>query len=149
MQADRPLKLKIASRKDFMLPAIVVTAVVSMISLLSSQPLPMIMLTGVLLGPCWYHLVLSYSGNSALKLTSVIFRDGTLKLESDGQSVIKGVISGQQWISRWVSVLRYSTSGKHQSLFVFSAQQNADDYRRLMVWLRQDLLLKSEGRIQS
>jgi hypothetical protein len=149
MPTNQSLTLKTACKNDFVLPAIFLSVLVIVVALSSSQPLPMTLLVGVFLGATWYQLMSVESDIPALKLISIIFRDGTLKLKlkSDEQPVLEGIISGQQWVSPWVSVLRFISSGKHHSLLVFSAQQNADQYRRLVVWLKQGLLNNNEERV--
>jgi hypothetical protein len=67
-----------------------------------------------------------------------IFPDGRVRLESGQEPEIIGLLSGQQWCTHDVAILRITTQGKQQHLAVLSAQQEADEFRQLKVWLRQD-----------
>ncbi|NOR20755.1 MAG: hypothetical protein GQ538_11785 [Xanthomonadales bacterium] len=149
MPHTRPLKFKVASWKDFLVPGLLVAVLVVFSALISQRPVLMTVFISSLLAAGWFLHILDFSKVTDVNLTSVIFPDGSVKLESDGKIRIEGVISGQQWCNSQFAVLRYSSAGKHHKLVLRSAHQNAGDYRRLLVWLRQDLLLKSEGRVQS
>jgi len=130
-------------------PGVLVSVLVVASALLSPQPMAMSLFVILLLGAGWLLHILGFSKVTNINLTLVIFPDSSVKLESAGKIKIEGVISGQQWCNSRFAVLRYASGGKHHKLVLLSAQQNADDYRRLLVWLRQDLLLKSEGKVQS
>jgi hypothetical protein len=143
------LILKVAGRRDFLVPGLFVSALVVVSALLSPQPMAMTLFMILVLGAGWSLYTLGFSKVTDVNLTSVIFPDGSVKLEAAGKIKIEGVLSGQQWCNSRFAVLRYASGGKHHKLVLLSAQQNAGDYRRLLVWLRQDLLLKSEGRVQS
>ena len=144
MPHNRPLKLRVAGTKDFLVPAVARSGLILMSAVVSTQPLILTLLVLALTGTGWVLYTLGFSKVTDVNLTSVIFPDGSVKLESNGQGKIEGVINGQQWCSSQFAVLRYITGGKRHSMVLLSAHQNADDYRRLLVWLRQDLLLKSE-----
>jgi hypothetical protein len=149
MPHKRPLTLKVADRRDFLLPALAISGLVFISALLSTQPLLMSLFVTLLLGAGWLLHILGFSKVTDVNLALVIFPDSSVKLESAGKIKIEGAISGQQWCNSQFAVLHYASGGKLHSLVLLSAQQDAGDYRRLMVWLRQDLLLKSEGRVQS
>ena len=142
MPHNGTLRLKVAGRKDFLIPALVISALVLISALFSPQPLLMTFFTVILLGAGWFYSVLGFSELTDLNLTSVIFPNGIVKLESDGKFIQEGNLSGQQWCNSQFAVLRVASGSKCHKLVLFSACQNTGDYRRLMVWLRQDLLLK-------
>lgn len=149
MPHNRPLILKVAGKNDFLVPGLVVSVLILVSALLSTQPVSMTAFVIALLGAGWFLFILDFSKVAAMKLTSVIFPDGLLSLESTQETKIEGVLSGQQWCNSQLAVLRYITSGRRQYLVILSAQQNADDYRRLMVWLRQNFVINNKGRVQS
>ena len=85
----------------------------------------------------WVHLILDLSKSNNMELTSVIFADGRVRLESDQEDTIEGFLDGQQWSSRWLAVLQFSDGETTRKLVVKSARQHgADDFRRLSMWLR-------------
>jgi len=143
------MTFRVAGRKGFLLPALLVSVLILISAIASPQPVSMAIAVTLLLGAGWALLILGFSKVTDVNLTSVIFPDGSVKIESAGNIKIEGVLSGQQWCNSQFAVLSFATAGRHHRLVLLSAQQNADDYRRLMVWLRQDFLLKSEGRVQS
>ena len=149
MLHSRPLKLEVANKGDFVVPGLLLSGLVLTAALLSTQPVAMTFLAVLVIVSGWVFYTLGFSKVTGVKLTSVIFPDGTLGLESAGQSKIEGVICGPHWCTSQFAVLRYITGGKLHNMLLLSAHQNAGDYRRLLVWLRQDLFLKSEGRVQS
>ena len=105
---------------------------------LSPKPVLLIILSFLVFGAGWVAYILDFSKVNKVELISVIFPDGRVRLESGQKFKIEGFLSGQQWCSQHVTVLRYITGGKSQYLVLLSALQNTDEYRRLNVWLRQD-----------
>jgi hypothetical protein len=80
------------------------------------------------------------------KLTLVIFADGQLRLSFANKIKIEGFLGPQQWCTSHAAVLKVFIGGKARNLVVFSAlQKNKNDYRRLMMWLRQDIYRDTEG----
>jgi len=99
----------------------------------------------LLLGAAWVLFIQINSKATYVNLTSVIFPDGSVKIKSDAYITFEGVLCGQQWCNSQFAVLKFAAAGKKYFFVLMAAQQSAADYRRLLVWLRQDLLLKSEG----
>jgi len=137
MPYNRPLTLKVANRKDFILP-IGFLFVLTVVSAILSPQAVLLTILVLLFGAGWFVYILDFAKVNDVKFILVIFPDGRVRLESDQESEIVGNLSGQQWCTRHVAVLRYTTQGKHQYLVVLSTQQNTDEFRRLKVWLRQD-----------
>jgi hypothetical protein len=138
MPYNRPLTLKVANRKDFIVPIgiLFVLAVVS--ALLSPQPFLLTILVLLLFVAGWFIYILDFHKVNDVKLILDIFPDGRVRLESGQEPEIIGLLSGQQWCTHGVAILRITTQGKQQHLAVLSAQQEADEFRQLKVWLRQD-----------
>ena len=113
-----------------------VLAIVS--ALLSPQPVLLTTFVLLLSGVGCLAYILDFTKLNDVKLISIIFPDGRVRLESGQAPESMGFLSGQQWCAHHFAVLRYSVRGKQQYLLVLSAQQNADEFRRLKVWLRQD-----------
>ena len=138
MPHNRPLTLKVANRKDF-IPLVSTLFVLVLVSAtLSPQPLLLVLLAVSVFAAGWFAPTLWISNVNDVELISVIFPDGQISLKSDFGTDCEGFLSGQQWCTQHVAVLRYETGGKRRYLVLLSAQQNANDYRRLIVWLRQD-----------
>lgn len=73
------------------------------------------------------------------ELTLIIFVNGTVRLESDGQDTIGGFLGAQQWCNSQMAVLQIIVGEETRHMLVLSAQQTeTDNYRRLKMWLRQD-----------
>lgn len=138
MPYNRPLTLKVANRKDFAFPVGILLALTIVSALLSPQPVLLTTLVLLLFGVGWFVCILYFTKVNDVKLMLVISPDGRVRLESVQESDIVGFLSGQQWCTHHAAVLRYTARGKQQYLLVLSAQQNADEFRRLKVWLRQD-----------
>jgi len=137
MPHNRPVTLKVASRRDFAIPLFVVFVLGIVSALLSPQPALMAFLVCILFGAGWFTYTLSFYKVHAVKSVSVSFPDGRLRLKSGYGLEIEGFLEGQQWCSHHVAVLHYLAGGKRQHLVLLSAQQNADEYRRLRSWLQQ------------
>jgi len=138
MPHNIPLTLKLASRRDFDILFLALFVLVVASAMLSPQPVLLTILAFLLFGAGLFVYTLVISNVNDVELIAVIFADGHLRLESGQKPEVEGVLNGQQWCSHYVTVLRYVSGGKRHSLVVLSAQQNADEYRRLKMWLRLD-----------
>ena len=138
MPYNRPLTLKVANRKDFTIPIGILFILTVVSAILGPQPILLTILVLLLYGAGWLVYTLDFHKVNDVKLILSIFPDGRVRLESGQGSEIVGNLSGQQWCTHHVAVLRYTIHGKHQYLIVLSAQQKTDEFRRLKVWLRQD-----------
>lgn len=146
MSYNRPIRLTVANRRDFVIPIGLLMLLALLSALLSSQPA---LLAVLIFTIGWGIFTLSFSKVNEAKLTLVIFADGRVGLESTHKDIIEGFLDGQQWCAHRVAVLCVADGGSLRRLVILSAQQqNADDFRRLNMWLRQDFFnLKSEGRV--
>ena len=138
MPYNRSLTLKVANRKDFAFPIGILFVLTIVSASLSLQPVLLTTLVLLLYGAGWFIYILDFTKVNDVKLISIIYPDGRVRLESSQASENMGFLSGQQWCTHHVAVLKYTARGKQQHLLVLSAQQNADEFRRLKVWLRQD-----------
>jgi hypothetical protein len=140
MHHNKPIKLTVANREQFVLPAFVLNLMLVVAALLS--PYPVLMTIGAMLigGAGWVKHTLEKSKTNRLQLTSVIFADGQVRLESGQEDKTAGFLNGQQWCTRWLAVLRVTKSDTTRHVVILSSQQRrADDFRRLNMWLRQGL----------
>jgi hypothetical protein len=89
----------------------------------------------------WAAGIFGFSNsNNNVKLTSVIFPDGRVHLESGEIRFTAAVLDTQQWSTDRLAVLRIKAGGKRRNLLILaSRQRDVDEFRRLAVWLRQDL----------
>jgi hypothetical protein len=145
MPHNRAMTLRIAGRNECVLPALLVSFLIFGSAISSSQPMIMTAAVVLLLGAAWVLFIQINSKATYVNLTSVIFPDGSVKIKSDAYIKFEGVLRGQQWCNSQFAVLKFAAAGTNHHFVLLSTQQNAADYLRLLVWLRQDLLLKSEG----
>ena len=138
MPFNSPLTFRVAGRRDFVPIALGFFTLTLISAALSPQPVFLIILSFLTFGAAWIVYIIYFYKVNKIELISVIFPDGGVRLESGRKPVIKGFLCGQQWCTRHIAVLRFITHGKRRYLVLLSAQQNADKYRRLIVWLRQD-----------
>ncbi len=144
MSYNNPIRLTVASRRDFVIPVGLLMLLALLAALLSSQPALLVVLIFVI---GWGIFTLSFSKVSEAKLTLVIFADGWVGLESAHKDTIEGFLDGQQWCTHRVAVLRIDDGDSLRRLVILSArQQNADDFRRLNMWLRQELFSNTRTR---
>jgi hypothetical protein len=137
MPYNQPITLKVAHRKDFIIPIGFLFALTIVSAVLSPQPVLLTMSVCIIFGAGWLLYILYFHKINDINSISVILPDGRVRLESDQEPEIVGFLSGQQWCTHRVAVLRLTTRDKQKYLVVLSAQQKTDEFRRLEVWLRQ------------
>jgi len=136
MSYNKPIRLTVASRRGFFVPAGLLLLLAVLAALLSPQP---VLLTVLIFATGWGIFTLGFSKVNEAKLILIIFADGRVDLESADKDTIEGFLGGQQWCTHRVTVLRVADGDSLRRLVILSAQQqNADDFRRLNMWLRQD-----------
>lgn len=141
MPARSPVRLTILHRTDSFRPVSAACLVVLIAALSSLLPGLFIAAAASVFALGWFVFILDFSkSNNNVELTSVIFPDGRVQLESGGKRLIAGVLDGQQWCTRHLAVLRVNDGDRRRNLVVLSGQhQDANEFRRLNVWLRLDL----------
>ena len=139
MSYNNPIRLTVANRRDFVIPVGLLMLLALLSALLSPHPVLMIVFTVLILCAGWSIFTSGFSKVDEAKLTLIIFAEGQVDLESSQKDTIEGILDGQQWCTRQVAVLRVTDGDSLRRLVILSAQQqNADDCRRLNMWLRQD-----------
>ena len=138
MPHNGPLKLSVATAGDLLRPAAVLLLMVFLSALFSPQPVAVLIGLAALLLAGWGAFILEIFKVNTLKLISIIFTDGQVRLESADEDTIGGYLDGQQWCTGWFAILQVNTHGMTRTLLILSAQQSEDDYRRLVTWLRYD-----------
>lgn len=147
MLNNTPIRLKVSSNDDWVLPVFLFNLLLIPAALLS--PYPVFLTPGAILiaWVAWITHILKDSKTNNVELTSVIFPDGQVRLESGSEGKITGFLDGQQWCTRYFAVLRFSTGSVARKMIIRSSQQQGlDDFRRLNVWLRQDLFSNTRTR---
>lgn len=140
MLHNRPLNLTVATTGDFVAPLAIVSLLALFAAALSPRPILLILLMSLLLVAGWGVFILKFSKVQTGKLTSVIFPDGKVRLQSNLSDTIGGFVVGQQWSTRRLAVLHLNSEGVSRNLLILAAQQQgAGDFRRLNMWLRQNL----------
>ena len=147
MRRNQPIRLKISTSGDLLLPVFLLNLLLVPAALLS--PLPVFLTSGAILivGAGWFIRTSKSPETNSVELTSVIFPDGKVRLESNLEEKVAGFLDGQQWCTRWFAVLRFSNGNTTRNMIIRSSQQQgADDFRRLNMWLRQDLFSNTTAR---
>jgi len=149
MSVDRPLRLTVASRMDFFFPVCLLYLLVVIAALLSPQPVVLTVLAVAVFTAGRLASILGFYKTNNEKLTSVIFADGRVRLESGRGCLDAGILDGQQWCTRHLAVLRIANGNTRGNLLIMSFQQrDASDFRRLSVWLRQNLYVSAGARLR-
>jgi len=147
MLNNKPIRLKVATRRDFTLVVSALCVLGILAALLSPYPVWSTIFAILLIGVGQTTHVLEFSKTNNVKLTSVIFPDGRVRLEFNREDTIEGFLDGQQWSTHWFTVLRFSNGDTTRKLVIRSAQQQGtNDYRRLKMWLRNDLCSNTRPR---
>lgn len=147
MLLNQPIKLRVSDNKDFVLFYATLNVLVVVAALLSPYPV-LLALTVILLSAAgWLAYILQISKTNNVKLISVIFADGRVRLESNREETIEGFLDGQQWCIQGLAVLQIASGETTRRLIIRSRQQKgADDFRRLNMWLRQGLCDNARAR---
>ena len=147
MLRNKPIRLKVSNSGDLFLPVYLLNLLLVPAALLS--PHPVLLTSGAILivGAGWITRTLKFPKTNNVELTSVIFPDGKVRLESNREEKVAGFLDGQQWCTRWFAVLRFSNGNTIRKMIIRpSQQQGPDDFRRLNMWLRQDLFSNTRAR---
>lgn len=149
---DTELTLKSASKSDYLIAMMIAYLLVVIAALLSSNAVLLISVNSFCF-ICSYHYYQRL--NNRAEATSRVFRmniDGNMLLEQRPVGVsadvpadiIAGSLSGSQWCSRYMAILRYKTAGRIGHLVILKSWQRPEQFRQLSVWLRQNS--RNEGR---
>jgi hypothetical protein len=138
MSDKNPLILKIACEIDFAVPAQFLTGLTVLAAALSPRPLLMTIVTVAVCTAGWGAYILRFSKVKAKNLALIIFPDGLIRLKSSMNTAVVGTLGAPQWSTRYFAVLRVKVAGRTRFFPVLAHQQQADNYRRLLMWLRQD-----------
>lgn len=140
MLPNRPVNLRASNTNDFLLPVGLLNLLLVIAALISPYPVVLTLAVIVIAGIGWRIAILEFSKSNNVKLTLVIFPDGRVRLESDQADTIEGFLDDQQWSTNLFAVLRVVDGDRICKLVIRSGhQQSKDDFRRLNMWLRQDL----------
>jgi hypothetical protein len=98
----------------------------------------------------WGAYILGFFKVESDESTLVIFTDGRVRLESGSNNAGGGMLEGQQWSTRHLAFLRVVVEGRARHFLVLAfRQRHADDYRRLLMWLRQGICEASKRRVSA
>ena len=140
MVYKKPVKLRVSNTKALVLPVFLLNLLLLITSQIYSHPIALTFAAILIAGAGWLILTLKFSKSNSMELTSVIFPDGTVRLESNREDIIEGVLDGQQWSTSYFAVLRMVYGDRVRKLLVCSTgQQATGDFQRLNMWLRQGL----------
>src|SRR5210317_2186292 len=109
MLHNRPLNLTVATTGSFVGPLAMISLLALLAAALSPRPILLILLTSLLLVAGWGVFILKFCKVQSGKMTSVIFPDGKVRLQSNRRDTIGGILVGQQWSTHRLAVLRIST----------------------------------------
>lgn len=132
------LTLKIARKNDFATPVRVLFGLALLAAVLSPRPyLTFCMVILACIAGCAVD-ILRFTKVKPECSTVTILPEGQIRLESSNKDTSGGALVGQQWSTRYISVLRVELGDGTRYLPILSSQQHTNDYRRLLLWLRQD-----------
>jgi hypothetical protein len=147
MPRNQPIRLKVSNKEDLLLPVHLLNFLLVLAALLSPHPVFLTSGAILIIGAGWIIRTLKFPKTNRIELTSVIFPDGKVRLESNGEEMVTGFLDGQQWCTHWFAVLRVSNGNTIRKMIIRpSQQQGADDFRRLNMWLRQELFSNTRAR---
>jgi len=138
MTHSRALTLSVIRESDYAFVAGVLCGLAQVAAILSPRPFLMSVTVIFICATGWATYILGFSKFRSEDSTVTIFPDGQIRLESDGKDATGGLLDGQQWSTRFFAVLHVKTADGNRCLPVLSSRQQADDFRRLLMWLRQD-----------
>lgn len=138
MPHNGSLTFKVAGKYDFAIPIRVLLGLALLAAVLSPRPVLTLCIMILVCAAGRGVYILRFSKVNAGNLTLVVFPDGQIRLESSNNEVTGGILEGQQWSTRYVAILRVKLAEGTRYLPILSGQQHADDYRRLLMWLRQE-----------
>lgn len=137
---NRPLKLVIAGSRVHAAIVLILHGFGMLAALLSPRPGTMSTLVIAICGAWWGLHGMDDSRVGAGNSRLVVFSNGQIRLESACKDAIGGALEGQQWCTRHIAFLRVAVQGRARHLLVLAyQQQHADDYRCLLMWLRQGI----------
>ena len=140
MLLNRPVILRVSNTNDFVLPFGLLNLLLVIAALISPYPVVLTLAVIVFASIGWRGSILEFSKSNNVKLSLVVFPDGRVRLESGRADTIEGFLDAQQWSTTWFAVLRVVDGDRIRKLLIRSDhQQSKDDFRRLNMWLRQDL----------
>ncbi len=149
MLHDTPLILRVANKKNFVIPLRVLFLLVVLSAALSPQPVLLILLTLLFFGAEYLAHILGFYKVNIVELTLTLSPDGRVSLESGckEKDIVAGFLDGQQWCTHQFAVLRMVKGDTvHKLLILSSQQQTTHDFRRLNMWLRQDLFASTKNK---
>ena len=144
---DAELELK-AAGKNIFLPALSLSFFLVLIpTFLSSNAIWLISVNCFFL--CFSYHCFKDSACRAEPLCGSFFTNakGDLLLQRSAAATVIGRLSGSQWCSRHMAVLRYKSVGRVGHLVILKIQQKPERFRQLSVWLRHNS--RNEGKQES
>ena len=147
MLRNQPIRLKVSTAGDLLLPVRFLNFLLVPAALLSPHPVFLTLCVILIIGVGWITRTFKFPKTNQIELTSVIFPDGSVRLESNLEGKVTGFLDGQQWSTRWFAVLRFSSGNTIRKMIIRPPQQQGEgDFRRLNMWLRQDLFNNTRTR---
>ena len=144
---DSELELK-AVGKNIFLPALAVTWFLALISaILSSNAIWLISVNCFFLCISYHCFKDSACRAETLCGSFIANAEGYLLLQRSPTATTAGKLSGSQWCSRHMVVLRYTSEGRVGHLVILKIQQKPEQFRQLSVWLRHNS--RNEGKQES
>ena len=126
--------------QDLAAPLAVLLVLMLMAAVLSPWPVLLISLVFVLFLAGWGAHILGFYKVNFKKMTLVIYSDGQVRLKLPYEATIGGVLVGPQWCIRQFAILHIDMGKTTRNLLLMSVlQNNTDNFRRLNMWLKQDL----------
>lgn len=140
MSLSDTLELRVATPHDVLVPLTGLLTLVLLATTLSARPVLLTSLVSGLLLAGWGAHILDFYKVNFKKLTLVIYSDGQVRVKLSDETTIRGLLVGPQWCIRQFAILHVEMKNTTRNFLVVSAlQKNTDEFRRLNLWLKQDL----------
>ena len=138
MPNEHALTMVAASRRDFHLVLGCVLGLLLLAALFSATPLFLLLVICLM-----WAVAMRFPGILFATMpteTNVInlASDGELSFESNRHELSAGALSGTQWCTRFLAVLRYRSGSAIRYCVLIAAHQSPDSFRQLCVWVRHN-----------
>lgn len=136
MPHEDALNLTLANRRDFYPLMWLVSGFLLLAALISPTPFLLLLITSVLLAGSMRFPVIIFVSMPSESCSINLARGGELSIAPDHGEHAEGVLSGTQWCTRYLAVLRYRSDNVVHHGVLIAARQSPDSFRQLCVWLR-------------
>ena len=154
MSHKHQIKLSIFNQKRALIVFPACLFVIAIQAMLMNQLILALVLLLMALKFEWIKSILRFSKLSPIKhvngdeLILIIFSDGRVRLISKVAETIEGFLGNRHWCTRHAAVIEIVSDRKTHRLVALSGEQEEpEDFRRLNMWLRQNIYPGARGEL--